>query len=306
MRQADRVYWLHALSPMHVGSGRGEGYIDLPLAREKVTELPYVPGSSIKGVLADLHGATVEQRKAKKDLQEAFGLAADDQISSGTAGALVFTDARLVCLPVRSIYGTFAWCTSPLLLSRLRRDLASTGAAASGLPQVPEVNSESSILTADQGVTKLMYEGKVYLEDLDLQAEFVPSTVDWANVLAKWIFPASAQDKESWQGAFQARFAVLHDGVFEFLARTGTEVQPHVRIEDDTKRVARGQLWYEESLPAETVLCGLVWCDSIIRKDQRRHELLKTYASGEQHIQIGGKATVGKGRARCVFTELTS
>ena len=41
-----RMYWLHALSATHVGAGRGIGYIDLPLHRDKVTNWPLIPGSA--------------------------------------------------------------------------------------------------------------------------------------------------------------------------------------------------------------------------------------------------------------------
>ena len=33
----NRAYWLHVLTPTHVGTGRGIGYIDLPVHRDKVT-----------------------------------------------------------------------------------------------------------------------------------------------------------------------------------------------------------------------------------------------------------------------------
>ena len=46
-------YWLHAMTPLHVGAGRGLGYIDMPIVREKVTTWPYVPGSSIRGAWRD-------------------------------------------------------------------------------------------------------------------------------------------------------------------------------------------------------------------------------------------------------------
>ena len=54
----EKIYWLHAITPLHVGAGRGLGYIDMPIAREKVTSWPYVPGSSIKGVIAEHFGAS--------------------------------------------------------------------------------------------------------------------------------------------------------------------------------------------------------------------------------------------------------
>ena len=56
-------YWIHALTPVHLGAGRGLGYIDMPIAREKVTNWPYIPGSSVKGVIADFWGASKENRK---------------------------------------------------------------------------------------------------------------------------------------------------------------------------------------------------------------------------------------------------
>ena len=43
--------FVHALSPLHAGTGQGAGIIDLPIAREKATGLPYLPGSSLKGTL---------------------------------------------------------------------------------------------------------------------------------------------------------------------------------------------------------------------------------------------------------------
>jgi len=48
-----RLLFVHALSPLHAGTGQGSGVIDLPIAREKATGLPFVPGSSLKGVLRD-------------------------------------------------------------------------------------------------------------------------------------------------------------------------------------------------------------------------------------------------------------
>ena len=48
-----RLVFVHAISPLHAGTGQGVGVIDLPVAREKATGLPYFPGSSLKGVLRD-------------------------------------------------------------------------------------------------------------------------------------------------------------------------------------------------------------------------------------------------------------
>ncbi len=302
------MYWVHALTPLHVGAGRGEGHIDLPLMREGVTKYPFVPGSSVKGVFADVHGATDDARRPSTDqqpnpkhdriLQAAFGRAGDDH---SNAGALAFTDARLVCLPVQSLYGTCAWCTCPFVLNRLIRDLEAVGIPLIGPPPKPE---KGRAIVPDLATSKLCVsnEGKssALLLDLDFTVSGSPIASSWATKLAEWIFP----DK-TWQDLFLERFIVVDDDTFSFLATTATEVQPHIRIEPDTKTVMPGALWYEESLPAESILAGIVWCDRVFGvSDVKREEVLGLCKNrtGQEAVQIGGKASVGKGRCNLSFT----
>jgi CRISPR-associated protein Cmr4 len=71
--------------------------------------------------------------------------------------------------------------------------------------------------------------------------------------------------------------------------------------------MAAGQFWNEESLPAETILAGLVSCDRIYTPNAKgtdEKKLFNKFATKELTLQIGGKATVGRGRMRCVFTSL--
>src|SRR5436309_2259424 len=84
-----KIYWLHTLSPTHVGTGRGVGYIDLPIHRDKVTNWPVIPGSAFKGVWRDW----AQQNKVGIDL--AFGRASDNEPNASNSGSLIPTDARL-------------------------------------------------------------------------------------------------------------------------------------------------------------------------------------------------------------------
>ena len=45
---------LLAETPIHPGSGRSAGFVDLPVAREAATDYPVVVGASVKGALLDL------------------------------------------------------------------------------------------------------------------------------------------------------------------------------------------------------------------------------------------------------------
>lgn len=289
-----RMFWIHALTPLHVGTGQGVGFIDLPIMREKTTNWPLVPGSALKGVLADHHEATQEARKNDKLLRIAFGAGGEDHSSSG---ALVFTDARIICLPVRSLYGTFAWVTSPLALNRLNRDLASAGRASElALPEIPE---GKSLLVPNLNASALTDPNKkVFFEDLDFDAAEDREAHKWAEAIAGKVFHGNSP----WKVEFHKRFAVLPDDSFDFLCEIGTEVNARVRIHEESKTVAPGALWYEEALPAESILAGIVWCDWVPKNgDVTREELMARFCSGENLLQIGGKATTGKGRVRCVF-----
>jgi CRISPR-associated protein Cmr4 len=99
---------------------------------------------------------------------------------------------------------------------------------------------------------------------------------------------------------------VVPDEVFDFLTETGTEVSTRVRIDDDLKTVQKSQLWNEESLPAETILAGLVYCDRVYSRESNgvtAADLVGQFATKPLSLQIGGKATTGRGRVHCVFTE---
>jgi CRISPR-associated protein Cmr4 len=293
-----RIYWLHTLSPTHAGIGRGVGYIDLPIDRDGVTDWPIIRGSGFKGVWADHHRATKDAREKDPHLKAAFGIAGDDDNSN--AGALIPTDAKLVCLPVRSFRGTFAWATSPLCLQMLRRTLDLAG--VKDLPDAPSglADTDAHHYEMDDKKTALKEADRIYLEDLDFAARACPTATAWATKIATWVFPNDV----AWQEQFKRRFVVLPNTAFDFLCETGTEVHTRVRIDDETKTVADKALWTEESLPAETILAGVVQCDRVFGRngeDITPKGLLDRFAKEPLTLQIGGKATVGRGQVRCVF-----
>lgn len=283
-----KIFWIHTLTPLHVGTGRGVGFIDLPIAREKLTGWPLVPGSAIKGVLRDYF----EQAEiAPKLLKKAFGVQNEAETQSGS---LMFTDARIVLLPVRSLYGTFAFVTSPMALQRLQRELREVG--SNGSPdKIPQPNKEQLLAVRD---SVLVGTDKIYLEELDFNAKTDDEhTQKWADFLADQIFTGE------WPRLFKQRFAIVADDTFNYLCETGTEVNARVKIDDNSKTVSQGALWYEESLPAEAVLAGITCCDRVFHaEDVKVEHLFETFLKDDFVCQMGGKATTGKGRVRCHFS----
>lgn len=277
------LIFLHALSPLHAGTGQGVGVIDLPIAREKATELPYVPGSTLKGVLRDNAGDTNVATRV-------FGAAAGKDEDMDYSGSLQLTDARLLLLPVRSLLGTFAWVTSPFVLQRLARDVKDAG-LASLPPSVPAVaGTQVALVAAEQSaLVKPGPTPKVFLEDLDFTARPDAGVTTWLTWLAPLVFP----NNPDWQTALKSHLCIVHDDMFHFLLETATEIIARIRLDQDKKTVAKGGLWYEEALPAETILAGLVGIRPV-QASLQEVELMLNGLKG-QVIQVGGKATVGRG-----------
>ncbi len=284
-----RLYHLHALTALHVGTGQGSGIVDLPIARERATHLPMVPGSALKGVLR----AESRPERRSPDWLAWEALYGPERINDGDgsfAGALAVGDARLLCLPVRAFAGTFAWASCPLVLRRYARDLEAAGER--GLPKVPLVGNERCLTS---GVTRLAEGGRVYLEELDFAQGTTPEIDAWAQRIAAALFP----DDADWQTLFRERFALLPDTAFDFLAETATELRTRVRIDEQRRTVAKGALWYEENLPAESVLWGVIGVDRSFHKDHAATAgALLEAVPCDARLQVGGKATVGRGQVR--------
>lgn len=272
-----RPFLLHALSPLHAGTGHTPDIIDLPTARMKATGIPFLPGSSIKGVLRDARRSTDHEKT-----EAVFGPSDDP---AAHAGALVVGDARLLALPVRSFRGTFAWVTSPLLLTLAKRDLEETSLA------IPSISGRGARLT--QG-NACVHNGKLYLEDLDLPATESAEATSWAARIAPLASPGD--------DIFTKRFVIVDDDTMAFLWETATQVDARVRLDERTRTVASGALWLEESLPPETLLIGLLAADRSRRKatPMKPDEVLDFALPGEEVHQLGGKATTGRGRSRIV------
>ena len=280
-----KLLLIHALSPLHAGTGQGVGVIDLPIAREKATGIPFLPGSSIKGVLRD---ACPDDKKVT-----VFG--PDTANASDHAGSAQFSDARLLLLPVRSLAGTFAWVTSPFLLRRFLRDLSDNKDLKPPL-NVPAPANDTVCYVSNAGCALLLQhqnQERVVLEDLLFERSLSADVGTWAGWLGAILFPNNAYNNAYWQDALKARLCVVSDDVLGFLLQTATEITARIQLDPATKTVKRGALWYEEALPAETVLTGLLIASPV------KAEAAEVFATvnnlTKTAIQFGGSATVGRG-----------
>lgn len=302
-----RLIFIHALSPLHAGTGQGVGVIDLPIAREKATGIPFLPGSSLKGTLRDAYLSKCgENQPCKEKGYKVFGPETNN--ADAYAGAAQFADQRLLLLPVRSLAGTFAWVTSPYLLRRFNRDAAFAGIPKLAAPE-PDVDKCCVVGPYEaegQAVEcKLIsHAGKIVLEDLDLAQAANAQATAWAKAIGNFVF----RGEQDWPRMLGERLCIVSDDVLSFLLNTATEINARIKLQDDVKTVQRGGLWYEESLPAETILYGLVVATPNKQTqlgadaDATEKAIFETVQNSiPASVQLGGKATVGRGLCRVLM-----
>lgn len=292
------AFLIQAVSPLHAGTGQAAEIIDLPIARMKATGIPFVPGSSIKGVLRQAR----REGPAALDPERLAAVFGPDSASSDVArhaGAVSIGDARLLLLPVRSFHGTFAFVTSPLLLELARRDIGcdlGIPRPAAGQACVP--SAASAVVAPQRGGAGPQGPGRIYLQEIDRDAVADAATAAWAGHLAPRL--ATGGDRGDW---ITSRLAVVDDDTMTFLAETGTQIDARVRIDDNTRTASDTALWMEESLPPETVLVGVAIADrsrhGTVHGDPAAM-LAEALPAEPCVIQIGGKATVGRGLCRLV------
>ena len=253
------ILGLLAETPVHPGAGSGTGVVDLPVAREAATDYPVLVGSSLKGALRDKM-----ETGDNGDATARFG--APDQ-----AGDLLVADARLLLLPVRSLTGAYRWATCPHLIERYRRDLARSGLRPCAEPvEVPV----ESVLTSGSG--------SLMLEERQFSICGAPAR-DVVDAIAPLILHHETGRRLTDQ------IAILHNDDFSWFARYGLAVQARNVLEDGTKRSKN--LWYEETLPPDTVLYALV----MGRDEAALGALDALFGTGAPYLQAGGNETVGQG-----------
>lgn len=266
-----------AETSIHPGVGSSAGFVDLPVAREKVTNYPVIVGSSLKGSLLDrareVHGTRVKTEEGEKitlppEIETVFG-------KQDSAGEIMVSDARLLLLPVRSLTGQYRWATCPYLLERFVRD-----ARLTGLREKPV----SAIEGPKEGEAWSEDSGRLFLEEREFKVtdQAVSKMPDLIAYLKMLMPHTSAAERLARQ------LVLLHEDDFKWFASYGLPVAARNNLDEITK--VSKNLWYEETLPQDTLMYMLLMerFDGAISK-------VKALFKDRPYLQVGGNETVGQG-----------
>ena len=298
---------------LHAGSGIDLGAVDMPIQRERHTGFPKVEGSGVKGgfrqAFAQLAKVPIGDTALDKEQnQNAIALSFGPDNGDLHAGALGFTDARLLLFPIKSATGVFAWITCPLVLQRFRQDLERCKKEVE-IPIPPENSTpeDSKLFIKDN---------KIVLEEYTFK--ITNTSNERCTALAKWLSKQMLPEDENYsylKEKMQTDVVVLSDTEFSDFVSLSTEVITRTKIDSATGTVQGGALFTEEYLPAETLLYTLVLTTPVFNKNkgvfasqgrQAEEQLVMNYfVQGlPPVIQLGGNATIGKGLIRTRAVEV--
>ncbi len=265
-----QIMHIFARTPVHVGAGNSVGVVDSPIQRERHTRIPIIPGSSLKGVLADFWND--EQFKRNDEGKVLFG---NDNAKQASAGNLLIGEGRVLAFPVRSAKGSFAWITCPLVLARYKRD---------------NVNFDCDVDKLDGladnqcfGAEDVLIDNSVVLEEYKFVSQGLSE--DIAESLSDII------SDPVWQ-TVATRLVIVNDEIFSYFVEHACEVVTRIRVDDETGVVDDGALFNQEQVPSETMFYAVVG----EQRDKGSLTVLREkIAEVDNIIQIGGDETIGLG-----------
>ncbi len=291
MTKKTAIIGLLAQTSIHAGTGQHTGVIDLPIQREGHNGWPCVFGSAVKGALRNL--AEEKYGQANESVTYVFG--PDTKNGNEHAGAVAISDARLLLLPVRSLTSQFKWVTCPAALKRFRLDTRRFGIDISGIPDL-SVEKDGALVALGQEGNPLFLE------------EYCFKTI--GAELDKLVDVLFQLMKEVDKADLEKQLVIIDDDNFSHLSQHVTPVNAHIAIDSETKIVKTGALWYEETLPPETLLyIGISAVASRKKSDAGKVEEQAAAAMGATQVlgavtnmlierkwlQLGGNETVGMG-----------
>jgi CRISPR-associated protein Cmr4 len=283
---------------VHVGIGRMEGAVDLPVAREGVSGYPFAPGSGVKGALRD--HAEMNSKNSKNWIDAVFGKEGDATNDSGNAGSVLVGDLRLLLLPVRSLDKPFRMVTCPYLIERFCRDQQRTYQKEMSSPVFCDLKEKDGLpcVMASSNHNDDGHDEKFFLEERLVRV--VRSIPDEITNLLKPVVPeGSVRDK------LADRLVIVSDDLFTWLAANALPVNARNDLrdkkdEDDESSNLPSKksknVWYEETLPPDTVMT-LILADraGAVNESDSGVKKIKDLLCDNKYIQIGGNETVGQG-----------
>ncbi|NJM42478.1 MAG: type III-B CRISPR module RAMP protein Cmr4, partial [Anaerolineae bacterium] len=175
---------------------------------------------------------------------------------------------------------------------RFARDLAITSGPPTWSSAIPTVKAGECV-ASDAAV---MINKQVVLEEFTFNATQDGGLKTIGTWLAANALPLGAE-YAYWRTQLPNQLVLLSDDAFRDFTQFATEVQTHIKIDQDKKTVQDGALWMEEYLPTDTLMYSLL-CATPSRNGvalDAKAVLKKVKELNLTRMQLGGDETTGHG-----------
>jgi CRISPR-associated protein Cmr4 len=277
-----KLLFIRALTSIHVGIGRTEGYhVDLPIQRDEFG-YPTIWASSLKGAVK----ANISVNQVKKYL----GSEPDEKETYPSS--ISITDAKLLMIPGRVLEGVWTYVTTTQLLENLEKYVNIYN-------EVNKTNPLNLSILKPTGNAKYTRLGRIFVNEYELEVDAkdtLPSNfLDQSGL--KSILPNEIVSNITSRGLLIVSEA---NNLGLNLVNKSILIQYRVRLKRGEKTVETGP-WSEEYLPMETVFVSLVLCRDF--KDKEKNitispmDVCKEFTStlNGKSLYLGGKETIGRG-----------
>lgn len=305
--QSSDIFIIQTITELHIGCGSGLGLIDNPIMRHRRNNFPYIPSSSIKGVLKDYYYHRKASKVSAEDCKLIFGPDANnngDEMASG----LGILDAELLFFPVRSLAGIFGWITCPAVLQEFHYRLQKLSIEQKELKAFFEDSSYKTFCAQNdvkalykmkalstQAQSPLYYSpNKIMLEEYDIVSQECKA---WKNFIDSI---SSVWNDNNIKEQFQRKALLLPDDDFTYFISHTTSVVPNIRIDSKTGVTEEGSLRYTEYLMELSLFHSAFIYQKIQDKEASYIQEKFLMRDGKkviepEIIQIGAGETLGKG-----------
>jgi CRISPR-associated protein Cmr4 len=311
-----------AVDPIHVGTGGARlGRVDLSIARDPVTRVPKIPGSSLAGVYRSYAAMAQQETDPNRQINHqpkpyypdcagqgqpdkagkgghcgradcpictVFGFARGT--GGGFAGLAAFGDAHVLLFPVATREGP-VWVTCPDALRRVGHKI--------------EEELGDAVYQQQGGGKKPLNLGWLLLE----RKNALPDGNSWPTL------------NKNIPAYIIQRMVIVSDKLFAHIVNSNLEVRTSVSINPETGAAEEGALFSYEALPRATVLVWDVVCKNpqhfqvagqkvaaqidgaVIQNCEKVFAVVSIAHPYLEHLGIGGMGTRGMGRLRVIHIE---
>jgi len=280
------LIFIRTMMPLHVGTGRALGVVDLPIERDGIG-LPFIPASGLKGSVRELF-------RGDPDESDLFGPRIEEAGQDSHAGAFNILDAYLVSMPVRSLKGVWACASSPFAIKRLNRlaDLSGSPEAVNLSQVVDDFGGQNKVAMSKQGFERYTIDGKIILnEEFESDAQLSEGLERISEIICP---------EEPW------RFIVVPDDFFKEIVERSLLRRFRIKLKPETKTVESGALWSEEDVPPNAVFTTASLYSDVRKPRHEGNEVRnadwvkkrienKLLTEMKGYLNLGGHETVGRG-----------